>query len=376
MSSCMLAETNIRLGVSLSCGVADRPHIVTMDTYPETGQRLCYDTEGGPRPCDWGEDAEIGAGSAWPEPRFVTGAETVLDHLTGLTWTQNANLAEFPLTWEEALEFVADVGLGHSDWRLPNRRELRSLLSYQTHRPALPRGHPFTQLFPGWYWSSTSAAISPAHAWYVHMDGGRMFYGGKDQSFMVWPVRGEGNGLLSATGQTRCYDEAGRPIPCSGSGQDGEHRMGRTWPEPRFVCEGDALFDRLAGLVWHRNADLAQGAVNWQQALEAVQRLRVKEGKPWRLPNVNELELLVDCDHSNPALPAGANFDDLGEGYWSATTSVYEPDWAWALYMAKGAIGVGQKRDPHFQVMAVRDGASPGVHDSGLNDYRESCTAL
>lgn len=30
----------------------------------------------------------------------------------------------------------------------------------------------------------SSAAISPSHAWYVSMDGGRMFYGGTDQSFM------------------------------------------------------------------------------------------------------------------------------------------------------------------------------------------------
>jgi hypothetical protein len=81
---------------------------------------------------------------------------------------------------------------GQRDWRMPNRRELRSLLSLQAKLPALPEGHPFIDVFNGWYWTSTTATISPAHAWYVALDGARMFYGGKDQSFMLWPVRGEG----------------------------------------------------------------------------------------------------------------------------------------------------------------------------------------
>jgi hypothetical protein len=41
--------------------------------------------------------------------------------------------------------------------------------------------------------------------------------------------------------------------------------------------------------------------------------------------------------------------------YWSSTTSLFEPDWAWALYLNKGAVGVGQKAQAHFHVWAVRD---------------------
>jgi hypothetical protein len=32
-------------------------------------------------------------------------------------------------------------------------------------------------------------------------------------------------------------------------------------------------------------------------------------------------------------------FARLGTVYWSATTSIHEPDWAWALYLDKGAAG-------------------------------------
>jgi hypothetical protein len=40
---------------------------------------------------------------------------------------------------------------GQRDWRMPNRRELRSLLSMQTSLPALPERHPFISVFNGWY---------------------------------------------------------------------------------------------------------------------------------------------------------------------------------------------------------------------------------
>ena len=326
----------------------------------QTGQRGCYDSRGEAIPCPGsGQDAAFRIGLAWPRPRFEVRGETVYDALTGLCWSRDANPAGFPLTWVEAFDRVGDLNrrgfCGHDDWRLPNRRELRSLVSHQTRRPALPEGHPFRNVFSGWYWSSTSAAISPSHAWYVHMEGARMFYGGKDQSFLLWPVRGAGKGVLPATGQERCFDPRGRELPCRGSGQDGELRMGRRWPQPRFEPGAGGIVDRLTGLVWHRRADLADGVVSWAQALDTVARLEPPAaGAPWRLPNINELESLVDCERHSPALPAGADFEALRPAYWSSTTSLFEPDWAWALYLDAGAVGVGQKKGAHFHVWAVR----------------------
>lgn len=79
----------------------------------------------------------------------------------------------------------------------------------------------------------------------------------------------------------------------------------------------------------------------------------------WRLPNINELESLVDCARHSPALSLGHPFTNLSEAYWSSTTSMFEPDWAWALYLDKGAIGVGQKSGRHFRVWPVADTAMP-----------------
>jgi hypothetical protein len=282
----------------------------------------------------------------------------VLDLATGLTWPRDASPAGFPLTWAEALAFVAelnrDLWLGHGDWRLPNRRELRSLMSHQTRRPALPEDHPFENVFSAWYWSSTSAAIAPSHAWYVHMEGARMFYGGKDQSYMVWPVRGAGNGLLAATGQRRCFHPEGKEIACDDTGQDGELRLGRAWPVPRFDLSGEQVLDRLTGLRWRRDADLTGAPLTWEDALAAVHELNRKEPGPvWRLPNINELETLVDASRAMPALPGDMPVLRVRAGYWSSTTSMFEPDWAWALYLDKGAIGVGQKKGAHFHAWPV-----------------------
>jgi len=73
----------------------------------------------------------------------------------------------------------------------------------------------------------------------------------------------------------------------------------------------------------------------------------------WRLPTINELEALVHCAAHSPALPSGHPFTDVQDIYWSSTASLFEPDWAWALYLEKGATGVGQKRFAQFSVWAV-----------------------
>lgn len=335
--------------------------------YLQTGQSTCHDSTGREIPCTGsGQDAEFRRGLPWPSPRFGPEGGLVLDRLTGLTWPNDANLAGFPVTWQEALDYVAamnrEKAFGHADWRLPNRRELRSLMSHQSRNPALPEGHPFVNVFLGWYWTSTTAAINASYAWYVHMEGARMFYGHKEQFFLLWPVRGDGYGALPATGQARCYDSGGNVINCTGSGQDAEFGMGIRWPEPRFATGSGCVLDRLTGLCWQRRADLTGRKVTWEGALASVREFNLAREASirWRLPNINELESLVDASAHSPALPGGHPFEDVREGYWSSTTSMFEPDWAWALYLTKGAVGVGQKKGAHFHVWAVCDVSETG----------------
>lgn len=329
-----------------------------------SGQTLCYDTRGEEVECGGtGQDGELRPGFLWPDPRFQLLGQTVRDRLTGLIWTQKANFTDFPIQWTEALESVSGMNRdsfeGHTDWRLPNRRELRSLISYQTRDPALPRPIPFMDVFLGWYWTGTTAAINPAYAWYVHLEGGRMFYGRKSEFRLVWPVRGKGRGALPATGQKECFDSEGSTIPCRGTGQDGELQLGAPWPEPRFQPTSDTVLDRLTGLVWTRCADLGGGWTTWEEAFGIMAELNAKRlgGRmDWSLPTINEMESLVDASRHTPAVQAGHPFHDVREAYWTSTSSGFEPDWCMALYMFKGAVGVGQKKDPNFSVWAVSRG--------------------
>lgn len=322
-----------------------------------TGQVDCFDEQGLLIACaGTGQDGDVRHGRPMPSPRFHVTGEVVQDRLTGLVWSRNAAVSEFPLMWQEALDFVTRLNvekrMGYRDWRMPARSELMSLLCYQQTRPPLPAAHPFINLFAGWYWSSTTAVYQPSHAWYLDMDGGRLFYGGKEQSFMLWPVRGESTLLLRR--QNACFDSDGARIECGGSGQDGDRYPAPGMPLPRYSSESEVITDLWTGLEWLACADLADGVVNWREAIAWVGRLKSDDQRPWRLPNINELESLVDYDRARPAISPATPMKSLRDAYWSSTTSIYEPDWAWALYLEKGAIGVGQKKGRHFHVMAVR----------------------
>lgn len=146
--------------------------------------------------------------------RFILQGETVGDQATGLVWSRSANPAGWPLFWDEARDYVAGLNrqahLGFADWRLPNRRELFSLMDHAQARPALPPHHPFLQVESAWYWSATPYAANDAYAWYLHTEGGRMFFGDKGRSYYLWPVRGA-SPRLPVTGGPE--PPSGRPWP-------------------------------------------------------------------------------------------------------------------------------------------------------------------
>jgi len=141
------------------------------------------------------DDGDLRKGVAWPFPRFVDHLDgTVTDKLTGLMWTKTAGLP-INLKWEEALEYVKttlNTG-GYTDWRIPNRKELLSLIDHSKRSPALPENHPFWNVISYWYWSSTTNTSSPVNAWLVDMGGGfATAMWGKNVTWSVWPVRGGG----------------------------------------------------------------------------------------------------------------------------------------------------------------------------------------
>lgn len=295
--------------------------------------------------------------------RFIEKDDVVSDRFTGLMWTKNAALYEFPVSWREAFDFIQDLNhsamYGYRDWKLANRRELFSLISHDTINPSLPAAHPFINIFPGYYWTSTSCARRPDQAWYIHLGGARVFKGMKYGSYMAWPVRSENqtDARVFQTGQQCCYDEKGRVIDCCHTGQDGEFQAGVNIQAPRFNESTDSVHDNATGLTWLKNANCSMDMLDWRSANDFVEKMN-KTGEfghqDWRLPHIVELESLTDMSEHSPALPADHKFTDVQEFYWSATTSMYDTRYGWALYLKDGAVGVGYKQLSEFYLWPVR----------------------
>ena len=100
---------------------------------------------------------------------------TITDIATGLMWMQNDSGTG--LNWKEALNYSEDLEYaGHSDWRLPNAKELQSIVDY-SRSPGITNSAAIDQLFNSTqiineahqtdyscYWTSTTHAngsISP-----------------------------------------------------------------------------------------------------------------------------------------------------------------------------------------------------------------------
>ncbi len=164
------------------------------DTYhvaiPKTGQTTVYRA---------GDDGTHQAGVAWPNPRFTDHGTTVTDEMTGLMWVKAPHTVSnnaSTRTWNQAIDVCngmnAGAGtFGYTDWRLPNVRELQSLMYYGSAQPTLPPEHPFTGIYASSYWSSTSYVADPdMGVWVVSPSNGSVGLGQKIATLYVWPVRG------------------------------------------------------------------------------------------------------------------------------------------------------------------------------------------
>jgi hypothetical protein len=174
----------------------------------KTGQTRSYET---------GDDGNLQKGVTWPNPRFTDNNSdgTVTDNLTGLIWLKNANCNNGQMTWTDALNFAKTLfdgstthnsgdcdltdGSSAGDWRLPNYKELFSLIDAEYYSPALSNaagtlkwveGDAFSGVQTSNYWSSTTDADVTAYAWYVYLFNGFISTSVKSTTYYVWPVRG------------------------------------------------------------------------------------------------------------------------------------------------------------------------------------------
>jgi len=119
----------------------------------------------------------------------------------------------------------------------------------------------------------------------------------------------------------------------------------------RFTDNGNGTVkDNLTGLIWLKNAKCANVTRNWATALTDVASLNsagtmngnncgdTGNHTDWRLPNIVELQSLIDFAYTSPALTSGHPFSNVQNNYWSATTSVSAPAGAWYMNFLSGMV--------------------------------------
>ncbi len=158
---------------------------------PKTGQITQYRA---------GDDGDLEKGYPLNPPRFRdNGNNTITDLISGLMWVKNPGAMGPPWgsagspdneAWNQAVDMCAELNYrGHTDWRLPNIHEIRTILDFSKSNPTVD-----VNFFP-WvqndhWWSSTTHAGFTTSAYYVNVYHGTTLYDNKGFGKKPRPVRG------------------------------------------------------------------------------------------------------------------------------------------------------------------------------------------
>jgi hypothetical protein len=185
--------------------------------------------------------------------------------------------------------------------------------------------------------------------------------------FSIMPITAEAANWnpLPDTGQTKCYDAAGNEITCPAKGepfygQDANYHGAA----PSFTDNGnETVTDNNTRLVWQKstadtngdesisNSDYPAGdQMTWQDAVNYCAGLTFAERSDWRLPNVIELESIVDYGDAdiNPAFNCAAG------SYWTSDSPQGLPALAWFVNFP-GGHNYWPSKEEHNYVRCVTD---------------------
>jgi hypothetical protein len=112
------------------------------------------------------DQVDVTAGAPNLENYTDNGDYTVTDNLTGLMWQQTVPSGTY--TWAQAVAYCPTLNLaGHSDWRLPSRIELVSIVDLGVSSGPMINSTYFPSTPAYWFWSASPVAGSPSSAWSV-----------------------------------------------------------------------------------------------------------------------------------------------------------------------------------------------------------------
>ncbi len=214
-----------------------------------------------------------------------SGDGTVTDRATGLMW-QKADSGK-GLDWQAALAYAGALKLaGHDDWRLPNAKELQSLVDYGHAPDATDRAKQSPALNPvfkmgdpeAWYWTGTTHLENRSCGFAVYVCFGKAMGSMHGEKMNVHgagaqrsdPKAGNpadwagGNGPqgdeVRILNYVRCVRGGGVTWKASGPVLDGSYTAGRSRPAPG----GGGGRDARPGFVAHLDKD-GDGQVSRQE---------------------------------------------------------------------------------------------------------------
>jgi len=284
---------------------------------PDTGQHRCYNSSGDEITCPppgnaLAQDGSYDSTEGKTQQFFIdNGDGTVTDNNTGLIWMKatadlngdNIINNSDQYSWQAAKDFCENLNLaGYSDWRLPELIELTTLLDYGRYQPAI---NLIFSCEPSYYWSATPDAYnSEGYAWGVHFDYGHGYVKAKSNLSYIRCVHGEPSGPLN-----------------------------------NYTDNGDGTTTSMdTGLMWQAtppdlNSDHYPDKMSWGEALSYCENLTLAGYNDWRLPDIQEIRSFVNYN----------NYDPFPFPYWSATTYLKNPIYAWGIDLGHGDVGFGGK---------------------------------
>lgn len=315
-----------------------------------TGQITLYDDDGevlasvNEGEDFYGQDATYLKGSAMSYTD--NGDGTVTDNNTGLMWQQVPSSDDY--SWADAVTYCDNLELsGYDDWRMPTLKELFSISDFSSGWPYLDTG----------YFNLASGEVTKdeqfwANNYYV----GTTVEGGSNAAFGVNHVTGH----IKAYSATASGPVGGKYVRAVRGGDYGTNA---------YTDNGDGtISDANTGLMWAQDDDGV--TMDWKDALAYAESSELAGYSDWRLPNVKELQGIVDYSYSPTAtdsenvgpaidplftcsqLPSDvqeAGYDDDYGYYWTGTSAPFtsgEP-YYYAWYVAFGRAVNGEGEDFH-----------------------------
>lgn len=345
---------------------------------PGTGQSACFGSRDkiscpAPGTAFSGQDAQQ---HSTPMSYVDNGNGTVSDQVTGLMWMKSPDLngdgkigAADKLSYADALAFAKKTRYaGYSDWRLPTIKEMYSLMNFDGVDVS------------GWNGADSSGLIPFLNTQAFDFGYGDVNAGERiiDSQMASSTLYVSGTGPRETDGTLFGVNFADGRIKGYGLKLHGRDKTfyimlvrGKTgYGENSFTDHSNGtITDTNAGLMWTQND--SGKALSWQDALAWAQRANAEKYlgySNWRLPNVKELQILVDYSRS-PATTASAAIHPLFKvtpitneagqkdypAYWSSTT---HQNWTEAAGHYASYVNFGK-------AMGFMDGQWVDVHGAG-----------